>query len=344
MGLSSSSSKTQSQSNSTSTASPYAAAQPGIDTGLAGASSVFGANVGNAASLASSLSDAYSALAPGAFSTNPYVAAAQTGASSIINGGTNNNPGAAAYSSILGSTNPALAGLAAVGNGTGSLGAGDATLQSFTDPNNANPYLDAITSQATGAAQKAVNQRFGASGLGAGLSSSYDAALGSAVADANNSTRYTAYNDAANRALTAANDLSTGSRADAATRLGALGTLGSQYTAGQQTDLAAGQAQDASYNAQQQAILSALGLTGQLTDAQYAGVQPLIALGSAAASAPYANIDQYANALNALAGKYGTTISSGTSSGTTTTDQGLGLIAAGLGGSALSGWALGGFK
>jgi hypothetical protein len=352
MGLSSSKQSTTQQS--TSTSSPYGTAQPYIDAGLAASNNVFNAQQPVLAGLASTAQGAFNSIAPGAFQTSPYVSSAQNAAAGIYGGGTNNNPGASTYSAITGGANPglgllsglagggtntAIPGISSLAYGTGSLGAGDATLASFADPNSANPYVDAITQQATDAAAKATNQRFGASGLGAGLSSAYTGALGSAVANANNTTRYGAYNDAANRALTAANDLSAGSRSDAATRLGALNNLsaadqqqfanqqgvassiGTLSNADNQTKLGAAQASDSSYNAQVQAALSALGLTSSLTNAQYAGIDPALNLLNASATIPYTGVNALAGSLNTLAGRYGTTSSTG--SGTTTSNPSL---------------------
>jgi hypothetical protein len=68
-------------------------------------------------------------------------------------------------------------------------------------------------------------------------------------------------------------------------------------------------------------MLQALGYTGELNSAQYAGVAPALSALGAATSTPYAGLNSYSNLINALTGKYGTTTSNGTS--TQTTNPGL---------------------
>jgi hypothetical protein len=126
---------------------------------------------------------------------------------------------------------------------------------------NSNPWIDQIAKQGEDAALKAANQRFAASGIGAGLSSAYTDVATRNVADAGNSLRYqnyeaergrqfqagqqadaafanergnmegasgrtsANYNAAQDRALSAATALSAGSRADTAQRQTSLGQL-----------------------------------------------------------------------------------------------------------------------
>ena len=94
----------------------------------------------------------------------------------------------------------------------------------------------------------------------------------------------------------------------------AANSLGSQFNQQQQTQLAAGTQADASRNASIQQILASLGLTGQLSDAQYAGVDPALNVLQTASTIPYVGLNAYANAINGLAGDYGTKTTTATPS------------------------------
>lgn len=180
------------------------------------------------------------------------------------------------------------------------------------------------------------------------------------------------YNLGQDRSLTAAQALSNGSRADAGTRLSALGQLsgaeqqqfanrataaeglasvynqnvgnqlsaatglGSLYNQGQQTQLAAGQAQDAAYNSERDRMMQALGMTGNLTEAQYAGIAPYLNLGQFAAQTPFAGTGIYNQGVSGLTNGYGTT--------TGTQSQSFGSLLGGVAGAGLAGWASGGFS
>jgi hypothetical protein len=299
-----------------------------------------------------------------------------TNALTTLASGTSPNPASTSLASIASgnSTNPAAAALAQLTGGSTVLS--DLAANGTTSPSaqfysdvlsgkylNGNPYLDSIVQQGTDAATKAANQRFGAAGLGANLSTPYTDVLAKDVTNASNSLRYTDYQNQLNlmqsigsQADAQANASNTlkfnAANANAQNELGAATALGSQYLTGQQNqtqaandlgnqfltgqqnqttaanalgsqNLAAASAADTNYNAQIQQILSALGLTGTLTSAQFAGVDPTLSVAGAASSAPYSNINDYINALNALAGKYGTVNSTGTGTNTSTSDPSL---------------------
>jgi hypothetical protein len=264
---------------------------------------------------------------------------------------------------------------------------------------NGNPYLDAMVRQSNDSATKAVNQRFGAAGMGAGMSTPYADLLSRNLADSETKLRYGAYNDelsrmgaigaqsdavwggernrmdAANglvasnynanqdRALAAANDLGNQHNAAGQLQLAAAQGLGSQYMAGQTLGLNAattlgnqyltqqGQQIDAAQalgnqyaannttalgaaNGSVSSILQALGLTGGLAEAQYAGVGPALQALSSAASIPYTGVNNYADLVNGLTSKYGNSNST-----ETTTSGGLTNFLSSLSGlgSALSG-------
>ena len=83
-------------------------------------------------------------------------------------------------------------------------------------------------------------------------------------------------------------------------------------------------------------MLQALGMTGDLSDAQYAGIAPALSLLTAASQTPYYGLQAYSGSLDGLAGKYGTK--------TEVASQNLGAMLNGLANTAMQGWASGGFK
>lgn len=190
---------------------------------------------------------------------------------------------------------------------------------------------------------KAANRRFAAAGMGAGLSTPYMDLLTHNLADSENRLRYqdydnqlnrmtqvgvqsdAGYNAAQDRSLSAASDLGNLYNQDRQQQLAAVQALGNQTNADNQTALGAA-------NGSVNAILQALGLTGGLADAQFAGVTPAMNALQAAASIPYTGVNNYANLVNGLTGKYGTqtTDSAQTESGN------IGQMLSGLAGSALS--------
>lgn len=147
-----------------------------------------------------------------------------------------------------------------------------------------------------------------------------DAANGLVAAD---------YNADRDRALSAANSL--GSRfdengrlnldvqqardqafaADRSAQMAGAQALGQQYGADATTRLNAAQAGDSAQSQQYAQMLQALGLTGDLTNAQYAGISPAISLLNAASQTPYYGLQAYAGSLDGLAGKYGTSTTRG---------------------------------
>jgi hypothetical protein len=372
MGLSSSKTKTSSTSNQTTTPTPYVPATPAVNSGLAAAQQIYNANSGNAAANAATLSSAFQNLAPTAFSPSPYVTSAQNTASNIAGGQfLGANPGASTYSALQKSTNPASSVYSSIANGGGLgndiltqiaqgnfvNGQPSADLYSrIMDPSylTANPYLDSILQQSDNAVTKAANQRFAASGMGAGISSAFGDLLTKNLANSENQIRYTNYNDASNRQLQAAgqsdaaynaaraNQLSA-AQDQASNQLAAAGGLNSAYGTQSSTQLGAAQAADSAQQSQIAQMLSAAGLAPSLANAQYAGVQPAIDLANAAATAPYTGLGAYSSIVSGLSNPYVATNSTGTSTGTSTSSMGLGSLVAGLGGSALAGWASSGF-
>ena len=352
MGLSSSKSTT----NSTSTAAPLSQYQPAIDQGVnAAQAALTGTNGAYAGQQALGVYNGLSA--PQSVLGSIYGGnTASQGTLANLQKAAANDPSISALQATINSAyaNPAFNPL----NGFTNPTTDPLTQQFYSDTlsgkylGSGNPYLDAIVQQGTDAATKAQNARFALSGMGEGISTPYSHALGTAVADANNNLRYTAYNDELNRmgtiagqadtqynagqdrALTAASSLGSLYNQATANKTGAASALGSQYTNDNNTALGAANGLTSS---QLQAAIA----SGQISQDQ------LNALGASQAL-PYASLLNYTNILGGLTGKYGTSTasgtSSGTSSGTTTTDQSLGAGLGGLLGAGLAGWASGGFK
>jgi hypothetical protein len=345
MGLSSSKTKTSSTASST----PLDQYSPYISQGLSTAQGVLNNNQQNMQDLSGKAME----VANGFSAPNASLGSIYTG----------HDPSQATYTKLqqAGANDPSLGILSGLANGPNNNPAMDLlsgmangqvngdTSQYYKDAIGGkflanNPYIDTIAQQATDAATKAANQRFAASGMGEGMSTPYTQALGSSVADANNNLRYqnytterglqqaaagmsdSMYNATGDRNLTAANDLGGQYNTAQAQKLAAAQAFGSQNTADNNTSLNAA-------NSSVQSILSALGLVPGMANAQTG------ALG-AAAQIPYTGVNAYANIVNGLTGKYGN--QTGTS--TSTTSGNIGQMVGGLAGSALSGWATGGFK
>ena len=356
---------TKTTSNSSST--PLDAYAPYISKGLETAQNVLNDNQGNMANMSQSAYGLYNTIADQVKNPSSFVTGAQGVASNIYNG---NGPGSKTYTNLMdaAANDPSMVSLKSLAN----AGPNPATsiLQGMTSQTtnplssdfykstldgdflNANPYLDAITKQATDAATLAANQRFAASGMGEGLSTPYANVLGSSIADANNQTRYKAYADelarmgqigsqsdsqynaTRDRELAAANGLSTSYLGNQAQLLDAAKALGGQYTNDNGTALTAA-------NGATQAQLNALGLVPGLSSAQYAGVAPALSALQTAAQIPYTGVNNYANLVNGLTAKYGNQNSNSTT--VEKTSQGLGSVAAGIAGQALAAYAGGGF-
>jgi hypothetical protein len=240
----------------------------------------------------------------------------------------------------------------------------------------ANPYLDAIVHQADDAATKALNQRFAATGMGAGLSTPYANLLSKTLAESENNLRYNAHNGELNRmgaiggqsdgeynatqdrSLNAATSLGslynqTGQlklaaqqardaafNNDRSAQLAASQALGQQDIAHNRTALDAASAADTQYNQQVAQQLQALGLAPELANAQYGGVSPALAALQSAASIPYTGVNNYAGLVNGLTGKYGNE----TVNSTQTTSGNIGQMLMGTFGGGLSDLATGGLS
>lgn len=322
-------------------ATPYAPATSAINEGITATNDIFHQQQPALEGLASSALAGYNAIAPQAYSASPYVTAAQNAAQGIFSQSGGQNPGLTALQGLQGGgANSAQAGYNSLAQNGGGINA--QTIQAPTGTAQSsqmyadtlagkyldgNPYIDNVAQQATDAATRAANQRFGAAGLGAGLSSAYTDVLSKNVANASNSVRYQNYADERNRQLQAGGQSDANYNADAGRQLQAstanagnnltaqqsnlaarLSGLGGMATGDQQqftNQLAAANGLGSLYNQGQQTQLSALGMTNNLTDAQYAGISPALNLLGAAANIPYYGVQALGGNLNTLAGKYG---------------------------------------
>jgi hypothetical protein len=129
------------------------------------------------------------------------------------------------------------------------------------------------------------------------------------------------YNQGQDRSLAAAQGLNANSQADASRMLSAAQGLGTQFNAGadrsldrfkadqgfglqrDNLSLDAARAADANRSDQVSQMLQALGLTGQLEGAQYAGYGPTTDLLQAAATIPYVGMDAYGSQLANILGQ-----------------------------------------
>lgn len=184
----------------------------------------------------------------------------------------------------------------------------------------ANPFLDDMIRQTGEDVRTNTNRMFAARGMGSGISSAFADVMSKNLADSGNALRYQNYNDGENRRLQAGGqsdaawsgergrmDASTGLlaanyNANQDRALAAAQSLGGQHNAGQDRALDAARASDASQSNQVAQILQALGLTGQLSDAQYAGVEPTLDALKTGATLPLLGLDQYNNAIANLTG------------------------------------------
>ena len=351
MGLSSSKTKTRSSTSST----PLDQYAPYITQGLTTAQGVLNDNQASLNQMSQSAYGLYNNLANSITSGN----GAQNVAASLYNGG---GPGAATYHNLqqAGANDPSIAALTALAQGSSNPGLG--ALQGMTaqsaNPDSAsyysdvlggkyldagNPYLGAMLQQSDDAVAKAANRRFAAAGMGAGLSTPYMDVLTHNLADSENKLRYQDYDSQLNRMTQVGAQSDAGYNAARDRSLSAASNLGNLYNQTQQQQLAAAQALGSQTNADNQTALSAangsvasimqaLGLTGGLADAQYAGVAPAMSALQAAASIPYTGVNNYAGLVNGLTGKYGNS----TTNSTETQSGNIGQMLSGLAGSALS--------
>lgn len=323
MGLSSSKSTTTSNNTSTSTATPLSQYQPAIDQGVTAAQNTLNQTNGlNAGQQAFGIYNGLSAPQAALGSIYGGNTASQGTMARLQQAGANDPATAALQQSIAAAgQNPALSSLQGMTNG----GVNGDTSGYYQDVIGGkyltnNPYIDAITQQATDAAAKAQNQRFALSGMDAGISTPYSQALGTAVGNANDQVRYQNYNDERQLQNTAAGMSDAEYNATKDRNLSAASSLGSIYNQGVQNTTQAASALGSQYtNDNNTALSAANGLTSsQLQAAAASGQlsQDQINALSASTSLPYQGLVNYTNILNGLTGKYGTT--SGSSSGTST--------------------------
>jgi hypothetical protein len=355
MGLSSSKTK----STSTTSSTPLDQYAPYITQGLTTAQGVLNNNQGNLNQLSQSAYGLYDSLANSIASGNGFVGGAQNMAANLYNG---SGPGAETYQGLrqASANDPSLDALKRLAQGSGNpaLGLLQGMSAQGANPDSAsyykdvlggkyldagNPYLGAMLQQSDDAVTKAANQRFAAAGMGAGLSTPYMDLLTKNLASSENNLRYQDYDNQLNRMTQVGAQSDAGYNAAQDRSLSAASDLGNLYNQTQQQQLAAAQALGNQTNADNQtalgaangsvnSILQALGLTGGLTDAQYAGVTPALSALQAAASIPYTGVNNYANLVNGLTGKYGNQATNSTE----TTSGNLGQMLSGLAGSALS--------
>ncbi len=197
-----------------------------------------------------------------------------------------------------------------------------------------NPFLEDMIRQTNEGVTKDTNRLFSSRGMGSGLSTAFADVASKRLADSGNALRYQNYNDAENRRLQAGGqsdaafgaerdrmDASTGLLSnnynDERTRaLSAAQSLSGQFNAGQDRALEAAKAGDANRSDQVSQMLDALGLTGDLENAGYAGVTPTLDTLKTGATLPMLGTSQYADLIAQL---------TGATNSSTSTSKGAGL-------------------
>lgn len=150
------------------------------------------------------------------------------------------------------------------------------------------------------------------------------------------------HNAAQDRALSAAQALNQADQQNAAQRLAAAQALGTQFNAGEDRAAATGradadralqaaQASDAARSDQVAQMLQALGLTGGLRDAEYAGVAPTLSLLNTAGDLPYVGVGALNGNIRTASNGYGVQ--------TTKQSGGLGGVLGSMAGTALNSFA-----
>lgn len=316
---------------------PWAPLQPAIIKGAQATQDVFDENQPRLQDMSTTAYNAFKHLSKDAFTTNPFVSGAQSAAQNIFQGGMGRNPGKATYDRLQGhDDNPGNAYANNVAGGGYLNAQPSAGLYGnimSDDYLKGNPYLDSVISQTNADVSKQANRMFGARGMGSGISSAFADVLSKNLADNEGRLRYQNYNDASNRQLQAAGQSDSvwsgeRGRMDAST-----GLLSANHNAAQDRALEAAKSSDAAQQSQVQQMLTALGLTGQLNEAQYAGIGPALSLLNSAADIPYVGTAALNGQIRQASNGYGTTTTSG----------GGGLLGSVLGGAAGSlGKSLGG--
>jgi hypothetical protein len=136
--------------------------------------------------------------------------------------------------------------------------------------------------------------------------------------DASNGLLSQNFNAGQDRSLAAAQALNASGQAQRQQQLAAAQALGgrvdagnAQFNAGEDRSLDAARASDAAQQSQVQQMLTALGLTGDLRNAEFAGVNPALSLLNTAADIPYVGTAALNGQIRQASNGYGTTTTSG---------------------------------
>lgn len=204
-----------------------------------------------------------------------------------------------------------------------------------------NPYLDNVIAQTNADVTRNANRLFASRGMGSGVGSAFADVVSKNLANNEGTLRYQNYNDAANRqlqaagqsdaawggergrmdnstamlasnynagqdrALAAAQALNQSGQQNATQRLAAAQAIGTQFNTAQDRSLEAARASDAARSDQVAQMLQALGLTGGLRDAEYAGVAPTLSLLNTAGDLPYVGVGALNGNIRTASNGYG---------------------------------------
>lgn len=339
-----------SKSKTTQTSSPADFAKDALAQGVRNTQDVFTAQQPRLNAMADLAQNAFTTIAPGAFGANSFVSNGQNVATNLAAGKTDYSgnptlqrlaagtamPSSATTANLLngGYDNPAMGYDAAVSGGRylgANPGSGlyaDTIAGKFLD---SNPWVESLAGASADRAQRAVNARFAASGMGEGVSTPYADILSKNVLDAGNSVRYANYDAERSRQLQAAgaadaafaNERGNMDAANARTSsnyqsmiaqiLQAAGLADQSQLSSQGQQLTAAQALNSTESQDRAQQLQALGLIPALRDAEYAGVDPALSLLQTSAALPWLGTNAFSNNIDQLSSGYGT--QTGTQSG-----------------------------
>lgn len=215
----------------------------------------------------------------------------------------------------------------------------------------ANPFVDDMIRQTGDDVTKRANQLFSSRGMGSGIGSAFSDVLSKNLANSGNQIRYQNYNDAEARRLQAGGQSDAAFSAERGRMDGMTGLLSDNFNQGQNRMLSAGQAlggrfdagqdralarysgdqdrglarysgdqdraldaaraSDAAQQSQVQQMLTALGLTGELRGAEFAGIGPALGLLNTAADIPYVGTAALNGQIRTASNGYNTTTQSG---------------------------------
>ncbi len=303
-------------SKSKTVSGPASTALPYVDRALGSVENVVNANQGNLNAIGGAAMGAYNAIAPSAFGTNNFLIDAQKQAGDIAQNGGQTYEAYKIHAPAIGTgADQSVAGGRFL-NGQPSAGLySDIIAGKKLD---GNPFLQNVIDSTNAGVSTAANRQFAARGMGAGIGTPYANLLTKNLAANEGNIRYENFNDAEDRQLAAAGQSDAAFAAERGMMDNASGRVLAADTANASNILAANAQGLSAQQAADQTRLAALGQVPGLNAAQYAGVDPALALLNASATIPYTGVNILGQNIAGLTG-------STNSSTTTTKGPGLGF-------------------